>query len=115
MRHPPADRPEQPEKSLLPGGGGGAKGSAHQECSFHDWGHGPGRKRGGHDNVTRWKPFDIPKELVWKAYRRVAANEGAPGVDGQTINGQFEDDLKGSLLQDLEVAMESRVLTSHPR
>ena len=42
------------------------------------------------------KPFDIPKELVWEAYRRVAANEGAPGVDGQTID-EFEKDLKGNL------------------
>jgi RNA-directed DNA polymerase len=42
------------------------------------------------------KPFDIPKELVWEAYRRVAANEGAPGVDGRTID-EFEDDLKGNL------------------
>jgi RNA-directed DNA polymerase len=28
------------------------------------------------------KPFAIPKQLVWEAYRRVAANKGAPGVDG---------------------------------
>ena len=42
------------------------------------------------------KPFDIPKELVWEAYRRVAANEGAPGVDGQTVD-EFEDDLKENL------------------
>ena len=28
------------------------------------------------------KPFVIPKQMVWEAYRRVAANKGAPGVDG---------------------------------
>ena len=42
------------------------------------------------------KPFDIPKRLVWEAYRKVAANKGAAGVDGQSI-AEFEDDLKGNL------------------
>ena len=26
------------------------------------------------------KPFDIPKRLVWQAWKRVAENGGAPGV-----------------------------------
>ena len=30
------------------------------------------------------KPFVIPKQLVWEAYRRVAANKGAPGWTGRT-------------------------------
>lgn len=42
------------------------------------------------------KPFDIPKQVVWEAYRRVAANKGAPGVDGQTLD-EFEADLKNNL------------------
>jgi RNA-directed DNA polymerase len=42
------------------------------------------------------KPFDISKRLVWEAYRKVAANKGAAGVDGQSI-AEFEEDLKGSL------------------
>ena len=42
------------------------------------------------------KPFDIPKRLVWEAYRKVAANKGAAGVDGQSI-AEFEEDLKGNL------------------
>ena len=42
------------------------------------------------------KPFDIPKRLVWEAYRKVAANKGAAGVDGQSIS-EFEEDLKGNL------------------
>ena len=42
------------------------------------------------------KPFAIPKSLVWEAYRRVAANKGAPGVDGQALE-EFEADLAGNL------------------
>ncbi len=42
------------------------------------------------------KPYDIPKPAVWEAYRKVAANKGAPGVDEQTL-GEFEADLKNNL------------------
>ena len=42
------------------------------------------------------KPFDIPKQWVWQAYRHVAANKGAPGVDEQTL-GEFEADLRNNL------------------
>ena len=46
--------------------------------------------------TSQAKPFDIPKQLVWEAYRQVAANQGAPGVDQQTI-GEFEARLKDNL------------------
>jgi group II intron reverse transcriptase/maturase len=42
------------------------------------------------------KPFVISKQLVWEAWRRVKANKGAPGVDGQDL-AHFEADLRDNL------------------
>jgi RNA-directed DNA polymerase len=42
------------------------------------------------------KPFDISKRLVWEAYERVKANQGAAGVDGLTVE-DFEADLRRNL------------------
>jgi len=42
------------------------------------------------------KPFQIPKRLVWEAYKSVKANKGAAGVDGQSIE-DFEADLRNNL------------------
>ena len=42
------------------------------------------------------KPFDISKHDVVRAWERVKANKGAPGVDGETIE-QFESNLKANL------------------
>jgi RNA-directed DNA polymerase len=47
---------------------------------------------------SRSKPFDISKQLVWEAYRKVAANKGAAGVDRQSI-AEFEQDLKNNLFK----------------
>ena len=44
------------------------------------------------------KPYDISKQAVWEAYRKVAANKGAPGVDEVTL-GEFESDLKNGLYE----------------
>jgi RNA-directed DNA polymerase len=42
------------------------------------------------------KPFDVSKRAVWEAYKRVKANRGAAGVDGQSIT-EFEENLSGNL------------------
>lgn len=42
------------------------------------------------------KPFDISKGLVWEAFKRVKAKQGAAGVDGQSI-AMFEEDLENNL------------------
>ena len=42
------------------------------------------------------KPFDISKRDVWEAFKRVKANQGAAGVDGQSI-ADFEADLTNNL------------------
>ena len=42
------------------------------------------------------KPFEISKWAVWEAYRRVKANKGGAGVDGESM-AEFERDLHGNL------------------
>jgi group II intron reverse transcriptase/maturase len=42
------------------------------------------------------KPFSISKQAVWEAFKRVKANQGAAGVDGQSIE-EFEKDLSNNL------------------
>jgi group II intron reverse transcriptase/maturase len=46
--------------------------------------------------VDKAKPFDIPKREVWEAFKKVKANQGAAGVDGQSI-ADFEADLSNNL------------------
>jgi len=46
--------------------------------------------------VDKAKPFPIPKREVWEAFKRVKANQGAAGVDGQSI-ADFEADLSNNL------------------
>jgi len=42
------------------------------------------------------KSFAISKWIVWEAFQRVKANDGAAGVDDESIE-EFERDLKGNL------------------
>jgi hypothetical protein len=46
--------------------------------------------------MTQAKPFSIPKREVWEAFKRVKANRGAAGVDGQSIQ-DFEARLAANL------------------
>jgi len=46
--------------------------------------------------VAEAEPFKIPKREVWEAFKRVKANQGAAGVDGQSI-AEFEANLSGNL------------------
>ena len=46
--------------------------------------------------MAKAKPFNIPKREVWEAFKKVKANQGAAGVDGQTI-AEFEADLSNNL------------------
>ena len=55
----------------------------------------PGRRRVSKSG-PEVKSFQIPKQLVWEAYRRVKANKGAAGVDGQSM-ADFEEDLRNNL------------------
>jgi RNA-directed DNA polymerase len=42
------------------------------------------------------KPFNIPKRLIFEAYKRVKANKGGAGVDGQSLK-DFDHDLANNL------------------
>jgi len=42
------------------------------------------------------KPFQISKLQVWEAFKKVKANRGAAGVDGQSL-AEFEEDLSRNL------------------
>jgi RNA-directed DNA polymerase len=46
--------------------------------------------------VDETKPFDISKQAVWQAYRKVRANAGAAGIDGQALE-QFEQGRNNNL------------------
>lgn len=46
--------------------------------------------------MDKAKPFDIPKWEVWEAFKKVKANQGAAGVDGQSV-ADFEANLSNNL------------------
>lgn len=46
--------------------------------------------------MSKTKSFDISKQAVWDSYLKVKSNQGAAGVDRQSI-AKFEEDLKNNL------------------
>jgi len=50
----------------------------------------------GRIGLKQERPFSISKQQVWEAYKRVKANKGAAGVDGQSI-ADFEVGWKNNL------------------
>jgi len=76
---------------MTPGNAGRAKGTGHPGL---DGGQLPGQEEP--TAKPRPKPFAISKQVVWEAYRRVKANDGAGGVDGQSLQ-EFEQELKNNL------------------
>ena len=67
----------------------GAKGSRHPVRTARQ----PGERE---ERADQAKSFDISKWEVWEAYQRVKANQGAAGVDDESIEA-FEQDLKNNL------------------
>lgn len=86
MRGTGTERPVGAEKS---GKLDGAKGSRH-----------PARNEGQpcerEESSSQAKPFNISKKVVWEAYKRVKANQGAAGVDSKTVE-ELERNLKSNL------------------
>src|ERR1700760_1419864 len=56
----------------------------------------PRANRRREELADKAKPFDISKREVWEAFKRVKANQGAAGVDRQSI-AAFEADLSNNL------------------
>lgn len=48
--------------------------------------------------MSTTKSFEIPKLLVWEAFKRVKAAKGSGGVDGESIE-DFEKDIKNNLFK----------------
>src|SRR5215831_15204701 len=72
---------------------GPVMGPERRGCVVQPW---PSANRQWEEPVDKAKPFKIPKREVWEAFKRVKANQGAAGVDGQSI-AEFEANLAGNL------------------
>jgi RNA-directed DNA polymerase len=91
MRDAGADRPVV---AVMPGNAGGAKGAGRPGSLAGQ----PvvGREEPVSEPKPKEKPFAISKWVVMDAYEKVKANQGAAGVDDQSI-AAFEVDLQGNL------------------
>lgn len=81
---------------MRPGNAGGATGTGHPGSVAGQ----PSVRREEPGSESRseanGKPFAISKRVVWEAWQLVRANQGAAGVDGESI-AEFEADLSGNL------------------
>jgi hypothetical protein len=59
------------------------------------------------ESKSKVKSFSIDKRVVWDAWKQVRANQGAPGVDEESV-AQFERDLSGNLYKLWNVCNERR-------
>jgi len=57
---------------------------------------GSGQPHGGMSPCCQTKPFAITKRQVFEAYKRVKANRGGAGVDGESLDA-FNENLSGNL------------------
>jgi hypothetical protein len=81
---------------------GGATRSSEEVCESRQskgvasfsFGCGSTAKR--EEPMSEAKPFEISKQVVWEAYKRVKANKGAAGVDDESVE-EFERNLKNNL------------------
>jgi hypothetical protein len=55
-----------------------------------------GQPDNGRNSRVKTKPFNIPKRIVFEAFKRVKANKGGYGVDSQSLS-DFEKDLGNNL------------------
>ena len=46
--------------------------------------------------MDKTKPYEISKQVVWEAFKRVKANKGAAGIDDESIT-DFDERLKDNL------------------
>ena len=61
---------------------GPVMGPERRGCVVQPW---PSANWKRDEPVDKAKPFKIPKREVWEAFKHVKANQGAAGVDGQSI------------------------------
>src|SRR5688500_11213069 len=96
MRRSPADRPVVAERPLLARVVVEPRGRLTRNVKSVNRGVVPWEEVRLNMPKPEDEPFAIPKSMVWEAYRRVAANKGAPGVDCQALE-EFEADRADNL------------------
>ena len=84
---------EQAVVALKDRSGSGAKGLPHCADGVAAT---AGGDAGGRTAAASAKPLPIGKRQVWEAYKRVKANRGAAGVDGQTLT-EFDENVVDNL------------------